>query len=294
MPFENGKQIPKIHKRYEDVTGMQELSYNSVFHFANHYANCLSNAIIELMNPYLVTSLTGTPSSNLKPETIVLGSDNTIGGADLVFGSNNIIDTFNGNDPSFITKLYVLGNFNVVDAFCNDTIVFGGSNVVRNESSNNVIVGSKCIVGQISTNSTTFENNTTVGNTCSVQGTSCTAFGYGVTIYDGSFGCVAIGVESGIGGFSFTPPNNATAVGYQAYCDADNTVQLGQGYNATPSTLQFKQTTIANDVSIQATVQTTGQPPTSTPLDGTIVVDQSGNGKLWVRINGTWKSTTLT
>ncbi len=39
--------------------------------------------------------------------------------------------------------------------------------------------------------------------------------------------------------------------------------------------------------------QNTGVAPTSTPVNGTIIIDESGNGRLYVRVNNTWKSVAL-
>lgn len=44
---------------------------------------------------------------------------------------------------------------------------------------------------------------------------------------------------------------------------------------------------------IVAPTQSTGVAPTSTPVNGTIIVDQSGNGRIYVRVNNTWKSVAL-
>lgn len=41
-------------------------------------------------------------------------------------------------------------------------------------------------------------------------------------------------------------------------------------------------------------LQNIGGAPISTPVNGTMVLDQSGNGTLYIRVNNTWKSVSLT
>lgn len=67
---------------------------------------------------------------------------------------------------------------------------------------------------------------------------------------------------------------------------------LPQNVNKTITVLDLL-SNVSSTTGIQATTQNTGMAPTSTPPNGTIIVDQTGNGTLYVRVNNTWKSVAL-
>jgi hypothetical protein len=90
--------------------------------------------------------------------------------------------------------------------------------------------------------------------------------------------------------------SNSVVLGYGAsiIAGASGSVQLGTGSCDTSNTLQFRNISVANDKSIQATTQNTGLTPIYSAPNGTIVVDENGTGTLYVRISGVWRSATLT
>lgn len=94
---------------------------------------------------------------------------------------------------------------------------------------------------------------------------------------------VAIGYNS-----SVTAGNSeGIGIGYSAVVDAAGAIQLGQGLNNVSQTLKFRATTVANSTSIQAA--TSAGAPVSTPVDGTIVVDNT-NDEFYFRSSGAWQT----
>ncbi len=152
-----------------------------------------------------------------------------------------------------------------------NSIVIGGNNGVNNTCSNSISIGDESGIFSGGIDAIILGSNNNINNNC--QGSI--SIGKGNTIFTNSPNCVALGYNA----------NVATAL--------TNSIQLGTGTASVSNTLQFLSQPIANSTSIQIRTQTTNVAPTSTPADGTLILDQTGNGKLWVRVNGTWKSTTL-
>lgn len=152
-----------------------------------------------------------------------------------------------------------------------NSIVIGGNNGVTNNCTNSISIGEESGIFSGGIDAIILGSDNNINNNC--QGSI--SIGKGNTIFTNSPNCVALGYNA----------NVATAL--------TNSIQLGTGTASVSNTLQFLSQPIANSTSIQIRTQTTNVAPTSTPADGTLILDQTGNGKLWVRVNGTWKSTTL-
>ena len=95
--------------------------------------------------------------------------------------------------------------------------------------------------------------------------------------------------STAIGANTNATATDATALGHDADATAASAIQLGAGINSTASTLQFRTNTIANSDGIQIPYQTTGVAPTSTPANGSLVLDHNGGTTtLYARANGAW------
>ena len=121
----------------------------------------------------------------------------------------------------------------------------------------------------------------------------------GSSVVVGAFGsatatrAISIGANALGGGADSVALGGGVNSAFAARTAASYTVQLLNGENSTTGTLQFRDITVCNSESIQATTQNTGVAPTTSPADGTIIVDEAGTGTLWVRVAGVWRSTAL-
>jgi hypothetical protein len=166
-----------------------------------------------------------------------------------------IIGENSGVNATNNTDNIILGHLSGISSNCSESIVIG------NDIDLSISTPRSCLIGhgvQILNNSSNSIN-----------------IGYANIINTGSTFCSALGTNANIA------------------ASISNSVQLGTGTCSASNTLQFLTTPIANSTSIQASTQSTGVAPTSTPVNGTIIVDQSGNGRLYVRVNNTWKSVAL-
>lgn len=152
-----------------------------------------------------------------------------------------------------------------------NSIVIGGNNGVINTCIDSISIGDESGILGNSNNTVLVGTNNNINADCS----GSISIGYGNTIFLNSPSCIALGYNANIA-------TNLT-----------NSIQLGTGTNTNSNTLKYLNNTIANDTSLQISTQTTNVAPTSTPNNGTIILDQTGNGKLWVRVNGIWKSAVL-
>lgn len=123
-----------------------------------------------------------------------------------------------------------------------------------------------------------------IGNAAAANSTSGIAIGDAATA-GGILETIAIGANSS------SQADGGIAIGDTAVVTAANALQLGTGTNSTANTLQYLTNTIATSDGVKVPYQTTGVAPTSTPADGTLVLDNNGGTTtLWARANGAWVS----
>lgn len=183
------------------------------------------------------------------------------------------------------------------------SIVIGGNNGVINTSLSTISIGDESGILGDSSGAIVLGSN----NNINANSSNSICIGKDATIYPNCVNAIALGAQSsivdngtnniviGAGANTNSNCSNSIAIGYLAEIvgNANNCIQLGIGSNGVSNSLKFLDITVANDTSIQISTQATNVAPTSTPADGTLILDQTGNGTLWVRVNGTWKSTTL-
>ena len=152
-----------------------------------------------------------------------------------------------------------------------------------NTGSNTIAIGPLSNVGGL--------NTIAIGTAASTAEFSAITVGTNASSV-GEYG-IAIGHNAQVGDPLGSLPNSneAMAFGRDAIALQANAVQLGPGTNNTTSTLQFLTNTIATENGVVVPYQTTGVAPTSTPVDGTLVLDNNGGTTtLWARANGAWVS----
>jgi hypothetical protein len=221
--------------------------------------------------------------------------------AEIETGADDSICVGGGTIESLGVESIAIGTFSYVKgpasiaigarASCNNTtnasIAIGNGAAAR--SANSLVMGENSGV-TINNN----ENNIIIGSFSGISNDSPNS------IVIGAYANLALinprNILIGNAGQINNNTTDSVAIGYNSVINSGltNSVQLGTGVCNESNTLQFLNTPIANDKSIQATTQNTGLAPTYTAPNGTIVVDENGTGKIYVRVAGTWRSTSLT
>jgi hypothetical protein len=285
MPFEPNKKIPRLHEYYNIISDLQQLSYNSFFHIANRYSDCIKNKIVEIMNAYLVTNLTGTVPTNVPSTSTVLGEGNA------VLGANH----------------RVIGNDNSIAGFNND--VFGTVAQTYENTSSSILIGSNPVIGSIglfisdsiaigSNSYSTSSDSISIGKGASIGGNSVSSVALGTYAGSNSLRGLAIGNNSyidvnsddslAIGVFSYCNGFRTIAIGRSSTAGASDAAQIGDGTNNTANTLQFGNAQIAHKThGIKLKTNTTAPIVTSADI-GTLGLN--ANTPQYVDSSGSWQN----
>jgi len=260
--------------------------------------------------PYVEINSTGTLPTAQGTDSIVIGINNSDNSNSdmLLIGKN--IDGYGGgqisigrdNDPggdgnggnvqlgrsiiSGAADNQVIIGINNNGGYYSEAVVIGKDNY--NDASNTVIVGTS--------NSTLYsDDSVSIGKQIIISNGDTTvapeaiAIGSSISIgteFD-SNSSIAIGQRIIIDGVDNICIGNSAEV----TLDATSAIQLGTGINTSSNTLQYLANTIATSDGIKLPYQTTGVAPTTSPVDGTLVLDNNGGTTtLWARANGAWVS----
>lgn len=214
MPFDSDRNIPRLHQKYSEIEEIQELSQNSYYHIANRLSLCIFLKVVEAMNNYLVTNLTGAVPANVKAGAIVLGEGNSGGNATLIAGRNNYFDPAIGTngDPGENQGI-VLGDVNEVFDGCTPTTVVGINNSIQALSPDTVVVGHNNFIGYTPLTVPTLGKTIVLGSNNSNSGLNSIALGFYNTIAPQSERCISLGFNTLLGTSSGNAVNSSISIG---------------------------------------------------------------------------------
>jgi len=262
--------------------------------------------------PYVEINSTETLPINNDSDSVVIGpsSSSQDGFDNLTLGKNNVV-----HDPSGLAGF---GSFeNAIIGFSNNTngcfYSYTYGSFANNDYANSFI-------------NTGFNNSIQGDPNTNTEASDVVAIGSSLNA-DGRAGKLAQRVVM-LGSSSTVSGVNGVSIGHNADITANNAIQLGTGSNTTDGSLQYRTNIIANAFGLQSVTssgaptslapdgslsvdtlnqtlyvrsnnawfdvsshsyQTTGTIPTSTPADGTLVIDNNGGvTTLYARANGAW------